>query len=86
MKLADFFDWILKIIIIALTILIMVWGLQLLFGGSPGLEEFNFALIILLAGFFIKCYREIGEIKMNIKHSFTNIKEDINLVKKRLKI
>ncbi len=80
------FDTILDIIIILLSILVIYWMLQLIFVGSPGLVEFNFAVIFLLSGFVIKIYREIGEIKMNMKHSFINIKNDINLIKKRLKV
>ncbi|MBS3080984.1 hypothetical protein J4221_05910 [Candidatus Pacearchaeota archaeon] len=93
MKARDYFDLVLKIILILLGILIIIWILQLLFGGSPGLEEFNFALILLLAGLLIQLYREVGVIKndmkhnfSNIKNSFINIKEDMNLIKNKLKI
>ena len=50
----NFFDIIVDIIIIVLSILVIYWFIQLIFGGSPGLSEFNFALIILIIGFFIK--------------------------------
>ena len=80
-KKIDFFDLILNIIIILLAILVIYWFIKLIFGGSPGLDEFNFAIIILLGSFLIKLYREVGEIKVGIKHSFINIKEDISLLK-----
>jgi len=75
------FDIIINIIIILLAILVIYWFIKLIFGGSPGLDEFNFAIIILLGGFLIKLYREMGEVKVSIKHSFINIKEDISLLK-----
>ncbi len=75
------FDVILNIIIILLAILVVYWFIKLIFGGSAGLDEFNFAIIILLGGFLIKLYREVGEVKVGIKHSFENIKEDISLLK-----
>jgi len=92
-KKTSVFDIILNIVIILLAILVIYWFIKLIFGGSPGLDEFNFAIIILLGSFLIKLYREVGEIKVGIKHSFINIKEDINiiktdnnLIKKKLKV
>jgi len=89
----NFIDTILKVILILVAILIMYWFFQLLFGGSPTLSQFNFALIVMIAGILLKVYREIGEMKVEakynfkeIKTSFIKIKEDIDLVKKRLKI
>ena len=80
-KKRNLFDIILNIIILILSILIIYWLIQLIFGGSPGLSEFNFSLIILIIGFTFRIYREIGEIKIGIKHSFNNIKSDVNVVK-----
>lgn len=89
----DYFDLILKIIIILLGILIVYWLIQLIFGGSPGLSEFNFALIIFIGGFLFKIYREVGEIKTGMTYSFNRVKgdmgslkEDMSLIKKKLKI
>lgn len=79
-------DIIINIIIILLTILIIYWFFELIFGGSPTLTEFNFALIILMAGLLFKIYREIGEIRIGMKHSFYNIKNDMSLIKNKLKI
>lgn len=75
------FNIIINIIIILLAILVIYWFIKLIFGGSPRLDEFNFAIIILLGSFLIKLYREIGEVKVGLKHSFKNIKEDISLLK-----
>jgi len=94
------FDIVLNIIIILLAILVVYWLIQLIFGGSPGLSEFNFAIIILIGGFFIKIYRESGILNNEIKHlskgvkvGFDNVrkdmdlfKKDINLIKKKLKV
>jgi len=85
-KKKSIFDWIMDIILIALSLLIIVWLIQLIFGGSPGLSEFNFALIILISGFFIKLYREIGEMKVEVKYSFERLKNDMELIKNKLKI
>lgn len=87
------FDIFLNIILILLSALILYWFMQLLFGGSPGLSEFSVGLIILLSGFFVRMYRETGEIKVTMKHSFIKIREDMGSlkqdmesVKKKLKI
>ncbi len=80
------FDIFLNIILILLSALIFYWFMQLLFGGSPGLSEFNFALLILGIGFVFRMHREIGEIKVTMKYSFGKIKEDMELVKKKLGI
>ena len=85
-KKKSIFDWIMDIILIALSLLIIVWLIQLIFGGSPGLSEFNFALIILISGFFIKLYREIGEMKVEVKYSFERLKNDMELIKNKLNI
>ena len=80
-KKRNLLDIIINIIIILLAILVIYWLIKLLFGGSPGLDEFNFALILMLAGFLIKLYRETGEIKIGMKYSFNKIKDDMNLIK-----
>ncbi len=92
-KKINYFDLILNIIIILLAILVIYWLIQLIFGGSPGLSEFNFAAIILITSFLFKIYREIGELNVETKHisnntkeGFKRIKEDMSLIKKKLKI
>ena len=80
-KKRNFIDIIIDIIIILLTVLIVYWFIKLIFGGSPGLDEFNFALILLMAGILFKIYREIGEVKAGIKHGFIKIPDDINLIR-----
>jgi len=82
MKQRDVFDILWKIITIILLILIFYWIFQLFFGGSPTLSQFNFALIIMTMGLLIKIYREVGEIKIDIMHSFNKLKEDIIFIKK----
>ena len=76
-----FFEIILNITLILLTILVIYWFLQLIFGGSPELSNFNFALIVLIGGFLVKIYREIGEIKIDSKHNFSQIKNSFNLIR-----
>ncbi|MEK6897937.1 MAG: hypothetical protein AABX28_01115 [Nanoarchaeota archaeon] len=89
----DYSDLILKIIIFLLAVLVIYWAMQLIFGGSPELSEFNLALIVLIIGILFQNYREIGEIKtevkyisLNVKESFDKIKEDVSSIKKSLKI
>jgi len=93
MKRRSLFDIALDIILILIVILVIYWGIQLIFGGSPDLSQFNSALIIMLAGFLVKIYREIGEMRVGAKYSFLKIKEDIGsikenmyLIKKKLKV
>ena len=99
-KKRNLFDIILNIIIVILSALVIYWLIQLIFGGSPGLSEFNFSMIILMIGFLFKIYREMGEMKIDsrymskgVKEGFKNIKGDINyikndigLIKKKLKV
>ena len=87
----DYFDLILKIIITLLAILVIVWAIQLIFGGSPELSEFNLAIIILMMGFLFKIYRDVGEIKietahmsLGVKDGFNKIKDDLSSIKRKL--
>ena len=80
------FDVVLDIIIILLGALIIYWFVQLIFGGSPELSEFNFALIVVMGGVLFKIYREIGEFKIKTINSFENIGRDIGLIKNKLGI
>ena len=85
-KKPDIFDIVINIIITVLSILVIYWLIKLLLGGSPDLSQFNFALILIIASLFVKLNREVGEIKVGIKYSFEKIKEDMDLIKKKLKI
>ena len=87
------FDVILDIILVLLAILIIYWLIQLILGGSPEISEVNFTLIVIMAGLLFKLYRETGKIKTEMKHlsmgtkeSFNKIKEDTDLIKKKLKL
>lgn len=80
-KKKNIFDIIINITIILLAILVVYWFIELIFGGSPELSEFNFAVIILITGFFFKVYREVGEIKIETKHLSAGIKEGFNKIK-----
>lgn len=79
-------DMIVDIILFLLVFLIIYWAIQLILGGSPDLSQFNSAFIIAIIGLFFKVYREIGEIKVGMRYSFNHIKEDMSLIKKKLKI
>jgi len=99
-KKKNIFDIIINTIIILLGILVIYWAIELIFGGSPELSEFNFGLIIIIGGLLFKIYRETGEIKtemkyfsINVKESFNktrkdmgSLKDDMSLIKKKLKV
>lgn len=93
MKKVDIFNLLFKIILLILEILIIVWEIQILFGGSPTVEELLIGIVLLLGGLTFSHNRELAIIKndmrhnfSNIRHSFNNIKEDMNLIKNKLKI
>jgi len=102
-KKIDYFDLIMKIIIFLLGILVIYWVIQLIFGGSPTLTQFNNSLILILIGLTVHLYYKIGKfshienvffkLEKNIENSFNKtkrdmnlLKQDISLIKKRLKI
>lgn len=87
------FNTILNILLILLAVLIIYWLIELIIRGSPTLDEFNFGLIILIAGLLIKMYREVGKTKVEIKYTsigvkqgFDKIRKDMDLIKNKLKI
>ena len=47
---------------------------------------FAMHLDIMMAGFLVKIYREIGEMRVGAKYSFARIKDDMDLIKKKLKV
>ena len=80
-------------IIIILTIMI----LTRIFGNSATDVQIYITLImgmLVIMGYIVKGNREIGEIKVGmqyiistgVKEGFTKIKEDMSLIKKKLKI
>jgi len=89
----NIFDIFLNIVIILLSLIVIYWAFQLIFGGSPELSQFNSVLIILLGGLFIKVYREVGvvevemkHVSLDVKHGFNNMKKDMNLIRKDLNL
>lgn len=82
----NLFDLILDIILLLVGILVIYWLIKLILGGSPDLSQVNSALIIMLIGFLVRVYREVGEIKVGIRHGFINIKKDMEAIKRKLKI
>jgi len=98
MKLSDIIDIIVKIIVVITAIIAIYWAIQLLFGGSPTLNQFNSILVVMMIGILFNVVykisnlnREIGEIKISMKHlsigvkeSFINIKKDIEFIKNKM--
>jgi len=104
MKVLDILDIIAKIIIVIGTVVVAYLSLQFIFGNSPDLSQINsmligivvtvlFSITITFMKTFSNLNREIGEIKIGMKHSFIKVKDDMNilkndmsLIKKKLKI
>ena len=64
-----------------------------IFGDSPTFEQINATFIVVIIGVLFKIMqttsrmnRELGEIKMDIKHSFANVSKDINSIKNKMKL
>ncbi len=88
MKKFDILELVVKIVTIVSAIIIIYWGIELLFGGSPSLSEFNSMFIVMIMGVlfmfaksFSKFNREVGEMKVDVKHSFNNMKRDMGEIK-----
>ena len=64
--------------------------LTTIFGNSATPTEVTLMLFLGLGSLFgsqiYKLNREVGEIKINMKHSFNNIKEDMDSIKKKLNV
>ncbi len=97
MKILDVIDITARIILVITAIAVAYLSLRFVFGNSPDLSQINsmFITMIITALFtltitFMKTFshinREIGEIKIDMKHSFDRVREDMELIKKRLKI
>lgn len=92
-KRIDLIQTIVNLIIIITAIIAIYWLILLILGNSPPLSQVNAMFIIMIVGILFTIYREIEEIKVGMKHGFSKIKEDIveiknniNLIKKKLKI
>lgn len=86
------FSWI-DIIIIILFLLSLYLILTRIFGHSAtdltitiSLFTFLGSLVFKLTYFILNFNREFGEFKIKSINSFDNIKEDISLIKKKLKV
>ena len=86
-------DW-KDIILWILFIIIVIFVFWYIFGDSPTFEQtilvfmigVIFTITIKITQFTSSLNREVGEIKIGMKHSFNNVKNDINLIKKDLKL
>ena len=56
----DYIEIILKSLIILGVILIVYWFLQLVFGGSPTLSQFNSGFIFVIVGLVVHLYYKFG--------------------------
>jgi len=77
--------WI-DIVLVILFILSVYFILTRIFGHSATDLAISVSLFTFLAGLLYKLNREIGEFKIKSINSFDNLKQDMILIKKRLKI
>jgi len=82
----DLFKLFMNTILLILFGLITFWFFELLFGGSPTLIEFGAVIIVATFGYILKINREVGEIKVDMKHNFGRMKDDIDLIKNNLNL
>ena len=83
MKVRQIIEDVILIILFILAVGMIIWYI---FGDSPTFEQINLSLIAVVVGILFKIYREVGEIKMDIKHSFANVSKDINSIKNKMKL
>ncbi len=71
---------------IILFVVVIYMILTRIFGHSATDLAIVIGLVVLLFTNQYGLNREIGELRISIKHSFENVKNDIELIKRRLKI
>lgn len=93
----DYIDVIIRIFILLGAFLTIYWFIQLFFGGSPTLSQFNAGFIFVIIGLLVHLYYKFGlfdnfvnntfpRFERSIEKSFDRIKEDIESIKKKLQI
>jgi len=93
----DYVDIVLRIVIVSGVVLIVIWFFQLMFGGSPTAEQFIIGFMFVLVGLIVHLYYRSGEFgqfirgtfprfERNVEQSFMRMKEDMDLIKKKLKV
>lgn len=78
-------SWI-DILIIVLFVIAVYLVLTRIFGHSASELTISITLFTLIAAALYKLNREVGEFKIRAINSFDKLKEDLNLIKKKLKI
>ena len=81
-------NW-LEVLLWIMMIVIFIMILSRIFGNSAtDIQVYlGFAsILVVIMGYISRLNREVGEVKVGIKHSFDKIKEDVGLIKKKLKI
>jgi hypothetical protein len=74
------------IIIIILFILAVYFILRRIFGHSATDISISVTLFMLLGTLLYKLNREFGEFKVKSVYTFEKMKEDLNLIKKKLRV
>lgn len=78
-------NWI-DIVLVILFILAVYFILTRIFGHSASDLAISVTLFSFLAGALYKLNREFGEFRIRTINGFDKLKEDTNLIKKKLKI
>lgn len=73
----DYFDLVLKTIIILGTVLVVYWFIQLMFGGSPGISDYNMGLILVLIGLVVHLYFKFGKSNQFIEGTFPRFEKNV---------
>lgn len=93
----DYLEVVLKTLIVSGVVLIVYWFFQLMFEGSPTVEQFILGFMFVLVWLIVHLYYRFGEFSQfvkgtflgfegNVEQSFTRMKEDLNLIKGKLNI
>lgn len=78
-------SWI-DILLVILFIISVYFILTRIFGHSATDLTISVSLFTFLAGLLYKLNRELGEFKIKSINSFDNLKQDMTLIRKKLKI
>jgi hypothetical protein len=70
-------DILLNVFLVGMGILLIYWSIELLFGGSPTLQDFHIAITVIVLGFIYKLNREVGEMRIRMKYEFKAVHREI---------
>lgn len=66
----DYLPLILKCVVVILAVLLLYWGIQLLLGGSPTLEQYLAAFTAALIALVVQLYYRTGKLTGFVEETF----------------